>query len=178
MIPGNGVYRIRRGRFAEVRSGSTMGGSGKGVSNNRLVSVSILSISSLKPAKGVGCSRHESSMLASAPRRSLPGDVELELGILVAHKSGTAGRRGVCIEGNLFRDRKRINSLNISDRNWRVHQTGESTLLLYPLHNLNLWNFLKIICGCSVAAKSSKRGNESTTCGACIRSTMETGGIS
>ena len=100
----------------------------------------------------------------------------------VAHMSGTAGRRGARIEGrhigkcgNLFRDRKRINDLYSSDRNWRVHQIGDGTLLLglrdwhvhnlfggellhtlmwkhfdgvnnlflYPLHNLNLWNFLK-----------------------------------
>ena len=66
-----------------------MGGSGKGVSHNRLVSVSILSIFSLKPAKGVSYSRHESSMLVSAP------------GDLVAHRSGPAGRRGARIEGHL-----------------------------------------------------------------------------
>ena len=51
--------------------GSTDGGSGKGVCNNRLVSISILSVSSPIPAKRVSCSKHESSMLASASRRSL-----------------------------------------------------------------------------------------------------------
>ena len=83
MIPSNGVYRDRRRRFAEVRSGSIVRGSGKGVSNNRLVSISILSVSSPMPAKGVTCLRHGSSMLASASKRSLPVDVELELGISI-----------------------------------------------------------------------------------------------
>ena len=57
MIPGTGVYRVRRRRFAEARpgdaakEGSTMGGSGNGGSINRLVSVSILSSSSFKPSE-------------------------------------------------------------------------------------------------------------------------------
>ena len=127
----------------------------------------------------------------------------------------SAGRRGARIEGrhigkcgNLFRDRKRINDLNSSDRKWRIHQIGDGTLhvglrdwhvhnlfggellhmlmwkhfdglnnlFLYPLHNLNLWNLLKknmrLYCRNDLfltwlymcAAKSSKKGNESTTC--------------
>ena len=35
MIPGNGVYRIRRRRFAHERSVSTSGGSGNGASTTR-----------------------------------------------------------------------------------------------------------------------------------------------
>ena len=64
MIPGNGVYRVRRRRSAEVRSGSTTRGS-----KNRSVSVS----------KRVSCSRKESSLLASESRRLLGVDVKLEL---------------------------------------------------------------------------------------------------
>ena len=55
MIPGNGVYRVRRRRFADVRSGSTSGGSTTGGSRNggsgrapssiRLVSIAALSVS-------------------------------------------------------------------------------------------------------------------------------------
>ena len=96
MIPSNGVYRVRRRRFVEVRSadaakeGSTMGGSGKGGSNNRLVSVSILSSS-------VSCSMQELSTFASeciktvvAGRRGArAGDIML------------TGRRGARIGGKL-----------------------------------------------------------------------------
>ena len=75
MIPGNGENRVRRRRFAEdvAEEDSSMGGSG-------LVSVSSLSSSSFKLAKGV---RHDSSMLASSSRRSLVVDVELKLGMSI-----------------------------------------------------------------------------------------------
>ena len=85
MIPGNGVCRVRGRSFAEVRSadstygGSTSGGAGEGVSIIRLVSIPILSVSSPTAAKGVSCSRHESSMPESSSRRGLLVDVELVL---------------------------------------------------------------------------------------------------
>ena len=42
-IPGNVVYRVRRRRFAEIRSGSIMGGSGKGGSIISLVRIGEIS---------------------------------------------------------------------------------------------------------------------------------------
>ena len=46
MIPGNGVYRVRRRRFEEARSAdSTIGGSTIGVSIIRLVGIAALSTS-------------------------------------------------------------------------------------------------------------------------------------
>ena len=95
MIPGNGVYRVRRRRFAEVRSGSIMGGSGKegstiggfgnGVSIMRLVSIAAISTSSSMFVR-------LSSITATA---LLMVDVELELVdvepvLKVASSSGAA----------------------------------------------------------------------------------------
>ena len=69
MIPGNGVYRVRRRRFAEARSDSTNGGSGNGVSIIRLVSIVTLSVAS-------SMFWRRSSTSATS---SLTVDVELEL---------------------------------------------------------------------------------------------------
>ena len=138
------MYRVRRRRFAEARSadstkgGSANGGAGEGVSIIRLMIISILSVSfsmrSPIAAKGVSCSRHESSMPGARA-----GDINCILDRLftLAHRSGTAGRRGARIDGNLFR---RINDLISSERNWRVHQIGDGTLFLglrdWHVHNL------------------------------------------
>ena len=120
-IPGNGVQRVRRRRFAEVRSdsiiggsiigGSIIGGSGNGVSSIRLASIAALPVSfsmlSIWAVTGVSSSMHESSMLGnSSRRRSLLVDVELELGIStgfwadsVVHMRSAAGRRGAHFGG-------------------------------------------------------------------------------
>ena len=99
MIPGNGVYRVRR-RFAEVRSadatkgGSTRGSAGEGVSIIRLVSIAIFSVSfsmlSTRAAKGVSCSKHGSSMPATTSRRSLLVDVELVLWVVISVSVATS----------------------------------------------------------------------------------------
>ena len=69
MIPGNGVYRVRRQRYAEVRPDSTIGGSGNGGSINRLMSIAALSTS-------FSMFLRLSSIFA---KTSLLVDVELEL---------------------------------------------------------------------------------------------------
>ena len=88
IIPSNGENRVWRRRFAEGSTigGSGNGGSGTGVSINRLVSIEALSVAfsmlSIWAAKGVSCSMHELSRVAnSSRRRSVLVDVELELGI-------------------------------------------------------------------------------------------------
>ena len=100
MIPRNGVCRVRRRRFAEVRSadatkgGSTRGSAGEGVSIIRLVSIAIFSVSfsmlSTRAAKGVSCSKHGSSMPATTSRRSLLVDVELVLWVVISVSVATS----------------------------------------------------------------------------------------
>jgi len=79
MIPSNGVYRVRRRRFAEVRSGSIMGGSGKGGSTiggsgNGVSIICLVSISALSTSFSMFM--RLSSITAFA---LLMVDVELEL---------------------------------------------------------------------------------------------------
>ena len=59
MMPGNGVYRVFRRRFAEVRSGSTIGGSTSGGFGKRRLRQRILQ-------RPLGKHRHPSSFLLDA----------------------------------------------------------------------------------------------------------------
>ena len=82
----NGVHLVRLRRFADTRTDSTTGGSNKRGTHHWKLSIATLSVSismlTTWADKRVSCWKHQSSMLENASKRSLPVDVELELGDL------------------------------------------------------------------------------------------------